>query len=371
MRKTAMVAAAVLMAALLYGCSAQSSETTAETTAQMQGTTQAETTEVAEGIQETTEGAQTEGEGDDESLRIGMGVITDTSSSKSAGNGEDGLAQADTTVAGVLLDAEGRILDCVIDASQSKVNFDQSGKLTSDTGTAVQSKNVLGDAYGMKTYSSIGKEWNEQAQAFADYCVGKTLDEVRGIQVVEGKAGDTDLVSSVTMGIDSLRAAVIKAVKNAVVCDAQPDDRLGLAMKVSTGDSADAGEAEGTAQTYGTYALTAVTGDGVISACVVDALQANISFSSEGDLVTDTTQRMLTKNELGDDYGMRVASSIGKEWYEQAAAFGDYSVGKTADEVDGIAVSEGVAADADLVSQVTLYPGDFMEVVAAAARAAE
>ena len=40
--------------------------------------------------------------------------------------------------------------------------------------------------------------------------------------------------------------------------------------------------------------------------------------------------------------------------------------GKTADEVAGIAVSEGKATDADLVSSVTIKIGEFHDMIAKA-----
>ncbi|WZU01696.1 hypothetical protein MGH68_00690 [Erysipelothrix sp. D19-032] len=36
-----------------------------------------------------------------------------------------------------------------------------------------------------------------------------------------------------------------------------------------------------------------------------------------------------TKGQKKDEYGMKIASSIGKEWYEQVAAFNEYVIGKT------------------------------------------
>jgi hypothetical protein len=66
------------------------------------------------------------------------------------------------------------ITSCIIDASQTNINFSKEGKITSDINAEFQTKNELGDAYGMKKASSIGKEWNEQANAFAQYVVGKT-----------------------------------------------------------------------------------------------------------------------------------------------------------------------------------------------------
>ncbi len=53
-----------------------------------------------------------------------------------------------------------------------------------------------------------------------------------------------------------------------------------------------------------------------------------------------------------------------KEWNDQAAAFAQYVVGKTVADWTGIALTdEGVAADADLASSVTVHIGPFMENV--------
>ena len=104
------------------------------------------------------------------------------SSSASAGE-EDGLIQTDVTIVAVTVDETGVITDCVIDAVQAKANFDSQGQLLTDLTVPVPSKNELGADYGMGSISGIGKEWNEQAQALADYVVGKTADEVLGIAV--------------------------------------------------------------------------------------------------------------------------------------------------------------------------------------------
>ena len=60
---------------------------------------------------------------------------------------------------------------------------------------------------------------------------------------------------------------------------------------------------------------------------------------------------------------MKKASSIGKEWFEQAAAYAAYAVGKTADEVNGTAVTEGAPSDADLAASVTVHITDFNTVI--------
>lgn len=66
---------------------------------------------------------------------------------------------------------------------------------------------------------------------------------------------------------------------------------------------------------------------------------------------------------------MKQASSIGREWNEQAAAFCAYVTGKTVDEVKGLAVSEdGKAADADLAAGVTIGIGEFQTLIEKASK---
>ena len=148
-------------------------------------------------------------------LSTGLAVINSVGSSKDAGD-EDGLAQADSNVVAVLVDADGRIVDCKIDGVQAKIPFSKEGKLLVGTDTMFRTKQELKEDYGMKKASGIGREWNEQADALAAYVTGKTLDEIRGIAVTEdGHAGDAELASSVTMSVGGWLETVEKAVANA------------------------------------------------------------------------------------------------------------------------------------------------------------
>lgn len=148
--------------------------------------------------------------------KTGLAITTDISSSKDATAAEAGLAQADVTVAAVTVDADGKITSCVIDSVQTKVMFDGTGALATDTTATFPSKQELGDDYGMRKASPIQKEWNEQVNAFADYCIGKTAKEVTGIAVTqEGKAADQDLAASCTIHISGLQALVAQAAENA------------------------------------------------------------------------------------------------------------------------------------------------------------
>ena len=304
-----------------------------------------------------------------EAVKTGLSLITSVGSSTSASAEGDGLAQADITLVAVTVGEDGVIDDCVIDAIQSKVNFDAAGQLITDLSTPVASKNERGDDYGMWKASSIGKEWNEQAQAIADYVVGKTIDQVTGISVTEdGKAGDADLASSVTMSIGGYLEGIQQAVANAQHLGASKGDTLVLTSTTSLTDSKDAtAEEDGLAQAYATVGAITMNGD-TITSMVIDAVQASVNFDTAGQITTDLTAAQPSKNQLGDDYGMRKASSIGKEWYEQAAGFAAYVTGKTPAEVSGIAVTEdGKAADADLAASVTISIGAFQTLVDKAA----
>lgn len=306
-------------------------------------------------------------------LKTGLATITTISDSKDAAEEEEGIAQADVTIAAVTVDAEGKIAACRIDIAQTKIYFGTDGTIFSDLATEYPSKQELGDSYGMKAASSIEKEWNEQADAFAAYCVGKTADEVTGIAVTdEGTAADTDLAASCTMHIGGFQSAVAEAVNNATAVGAAAGDLLGLGVTTNIAKSAAATKEEtGVAQAYTTISVVTVNGEGKITSAIIDAVQANINFDVNGKITSDLTAEVSSKNEMGDSYGMKSASSIGKEWNEQAAAYAAYAAGKTIDEVNGTAVAEGVPSNADLTASVTIHIGDFNTVLTKAVNSAK
>ena len=303
-----------------------------------------------------------------EAAKTGLYLSASVSGSKSAADGEDGLGQADIDLVAVTVTDEGVIDSCVIDSIQSKVSFDAAGTVTADLTAPVPSKNELGSDYGMGQYSPIGKEWNQQAQALADYVEGKTVEELQGIAVTEeGRPADADLAASVTISIGGYLDAIQQAVANATHLGASQGDRLALTTSTNVASSKSATQEEdGLIQTYATVAAVTLNGD-VITSCYIDAVQANVNFDTAGAVTSDLTAAQPSKNQLGDDYGMKKASSIGKEWYEQAAAFCTYVTGKTLDQVAGLAVTEtGAAADADLAASVTLSIGEFQALLAKA-----
>jgi len=300
-----------------------------------------------------------------EPVKLGLAVVTSLGSSKSATGEAAGLGQVDSTVVAVTIDANGKIVKCVIDAAQTKINFDANGKITSDKTKEIKTKQELGNDYNMKGKSGIQKEWFEQANAFAAYVVGKTVAEVKGIALNEsGAPTGSDLTGSVTIHVNDFIAAIEKAAANAKDLGARANDKLGLGIVTSISDSKDAAEdAAGLAQAYTYYTATTYDAKGKITASVIDASQGKINFDTTGQITSDLNAEVKTKQELGFDYNMKDKSGIQKEWFEQANAFAEYIKGKTAAEVKGISLNQGVPADADLKSSVTVHVTDFLTAI--------
>ncbi|HAQ41716.1 MAG TPA: hypothetical protein DCM73_13390 [Clostridiales bacterium] len=302
----------------------------------------------------------------DNAVKTGLAVITSVEKSKDATADAEGFGQSDSVVLAVTVDKDGKIVRAAIDTAQTKINFSAEGKVTSDLAAAYKSKQELKEEYGMSKASKLGKEWYEQANVLADYFVGKTAEEIKAIPTDDtGVPTDADLVSSVTIKINGYKEAVEKAVANAKDLGATADDQLGLGISTTIKKSKDAAaDAEGQVQAYSTYAVATFNADGKITSSIIDASQANVKFDTAGKITSDLTASVKTKNELQDEYGMRAASKLGKEWYEQADAFTKFIGGKTAEEVKGIALDdEGHSTDADLVSSVTVAVDSFQDVI--------
>ena len=304
-------------------------------------------------------------------VKTGLSVSTSISDSASATAEAAGAAKYDVTLAAVLVNDEGIIVDCVIDSIPATVKFDANGQITSDLTMAVPTKNEQGANYGMVAYGGAKAEWDAQVAAVAKYAIGKTVDQLKNgdIDMVTGKAKDgSDLASSATIYLAGYVYAIEAAVNNAKHLGAQADDELVLATLNSVGSSASA-----TAEKAGTIQLdadiTALTkADGKITSCYIDSLQAKISIDATGTITTDLTAAVKTKNELGENYGMVAWGKAKSEWNVQAAAFASYVTGKTAAEVAGISITESTkpADGSDLASSVTIAIGGFQALIAKA-----
>ncbi len=146
---------------------------------------------------------------------------------------------------------------------------------------------------------------------------------------------------------------------------------------------------EGATQVDSTVAAVVTDADGKIVACRIDATQnkcdlTKISF----DELKET--EFQSKLEKGDGYNMATygasmdnnGDGVVKEWYEQAKAFENWVVGKTAAEVQAMPTQTldntfgtagyVISADADLLAAgCTIQTGDFVAAVVAACNDAQ
>ena len=283
-------------------------------------------------------------------VKTGLSFVT------TIAQGRNGGTQANIALAAVNVDDNGVITACVFDYIQAAIGFDATGKLTTDLSTTFQSKVEKGDAYGMRSASSIKAEWNEQAAAFAAFCVNKTLDEVKAAELNE-KNQVVDVVASCTLAVSEFLPSLEDAVNNAVHMGAKKGDALKLVQVSSMSKSKDATEtADGQAQVYTHVGAFNLNGN-VITAAYIDAVQATAKFNAKGEITSDLTAPVQSKNVIKEGYGMKGISPIGKEWYEQTAAFCAFITGSTLDDAISTAINP---AATDVISSCTIGTTDFL-----------
>ncbi len=322
--------------------------------------------------------------------KLGMGVDVSLDSSADAADDKDAVAQADATVATVVLDAEGKIVAADLDCAQTKVSVTADGKVTVD-GVDLRTKKEKKEDYNMKgvsaSYGNIegGAEWYEQAAAFVEKMVGKTVADIKAL-TTEEKNGhnvstDADIYAVCTMDITSFKAAFVAACEDAQAKTfkaAADSFKLGLAVNTTVTDSTDKAEDKNaTAALYSTFAATVVDAEGKVLATIADAIQPKVEVA-DGKIAAKTYKA--TKRVLKEEYNMKGVSASygniegGAEWYEQAAAYTDKMVGKTAADIKAIKTKESnghnVADDADLFAvctmDVTAFNADLVEAIEAA-----
>lgn len=279
-----------------------------------------------------------------------------------------GRVRVTSTYAAVLLDDAGKIVYVDIDSAQNEGTFDDMGAVVK--AEAAPTKTEKGADYGMVANSAIGKEWFEQMAALEAYFVGKTIEEIKAIELdAEAVAVAEDLKASVSVGIDAYIAAVEKAVANAVEVKGVAKVAVGSVSTVSGKNAVAAAAATATTpaveaaagrvQTNVMFTGLALDKDGKVLLALIDTAQNQGTFDAMGAIVK--AEAAPTKKEKGADYGMVANSAIGKEWFEQAAALEAYYVGKTADEVAAIELdAEGVAVAEDLKTSVSIGIDDYL-----------
>lgn len=282
--------------------------------------------------------------------KTGLGVVTEAYD-------EDRVGKIELIAAAVLLDEDGKLAGVHLDELESSISADGTGAVTLPAD--YRTKRQKGDDYPLAAVSSLKKGWDEQADAFAEYLVGMTPEQVSMLSVdKDGKATDADLLSSCTIAVDRYRDAVTKACSSAKALGAAKGDTVSLGMEAVNASSDVTATDDQDVNAEVDVSIVAVTmdADGRVTSAIADMAEPALTVVADGTVTAPDLIK--TKLEQGDDYGMRGASALDKEWYEHSEGFCDYLKGKTRTEVAAIP-SDG--SDADLMALCTISIEDLQK----------
>ena len=94
----------------------------------------------------------------------------------------------------------------------------------------------------------------------------------------------------------------------------------------------------------------------------IDTAQNKGFFHQDGQV--EENESIASKKLLKEDYDMKKASAIQKEWYEQIAWLEEWMIGKNMDEIKNLSLDEmGYPADSDVKSGCTMNVKDYLKAV--------
>ena len=140
-------------------------------------------------------------------FKVGMGhnisaKMTDATADKA------GSAQVDTTMLVAAFDAEGKVTSVSIDVAQQKLGVNADGTTADAAAADIRTKIEKEGDYGMVGASGIGKEYFEQIEALENWMVGKTVEEIVNMPVMDRGDGshthvptDADLAAGCTITV--------------------------------------------------------------------------------------------------------------------------------------------------------------------------
>ncbi|MGI6713464.1 MAG: hypothetical protein ACOX3K_00100 [Bacilli bacterium] len=281
----------------------------------------------------------------EQTIYFGLGAVAEYAS-KTDIAAYGAYIQTDVDVVSVVFDAAGKVLDLNLDVMQVKafsaeanVTSLNSKKFIDETVGDIASKWELLEEYGMIIASPIEKEWYEQADAYENWTIGKTVAEITDpaglVDFYGGKALEDGATVGCTIKVDGFMAALTKAWESKI--ETTVPDVSGLRVGVAMNNTHAALQDD---IAVGGLLLDA---NKKIVASKFDVFQVPYTVSANAelfDVAVNTTRkqvvvaetRIKSKHELGDAYNMRGASPIEKEWFEQANALAEWAVGQTVTE---------------------------------------
>lgn len=322
-------------------------------------------TQTNSGTQDST--VNTESKIDTEgTYKTGVGTVISVNA-KEQTEEKGASAQVNTTIVAASFDKDGKVVSATIDTAQNEAKFGKDGKLEKEVD--LRTKNEKGEEYGMKAVSGIKKEIDEQHQALAEYFVGKTIEEIKAIPTEKKDEKHTavptgeDLKASVTVTIEKYVQAIEKAYNNAVETTA-PVAKTGLGINVNATAKDKTAEKGASLKISTTFMVVALDEKDTVVGAQVDVSEQEVAFDLDGKVAKEATLK--TKNELGDKYGMKEASGIKKEVFEQHEAFANWMVGKTTADISGVKED-----DEDLRASITVNMAGYMQAFDKAVKAAK
>ena len=299
---------------------------------------------------------------------LGMGVAF----------GEFKVGEFNATVATVVLDKDGKIVACRIDAVQNKFAADFENETFNFT--RLETKMELGTNYGMSTNpwsadnngDGIIKEWDEQAKAFEKHVIGMTAAQVEAMVTKTLENGyvisdDNVLLSAgCTIQITEFKAAVVKACNDEFKVSFKSEGNFTLGLAATSKDNGSVVTFDdATIKMNVDFAASVVEG-GKIVASLNDAAQPQIAYDYEGTVSEKSVGKgadiLKTKRELKEDYAMggkpwspdNDGDGRVLEWYLQSAEFSKYVVGKTGAQVADLETEvkndHNISTDSTLIS---------------------
>ena len=312
--------------------------------------------------------------------KVGLGIVVSASEASAEGEGDDAVAgksQINTTVALVVFDAEDKIVSAEIDVAQQTSNWDATGAVTTSAADELRTKAEKQFDYNMAKFepNAVG-EWFEQVDAFEAWMVGKTFDEVVGMEFTTNAhdypdtPADEDLKASCTISMTAFLDAIKEAHTNAVEVEGLATVGLGSDVTATVAGAEGEGDdaVDGKAQVNSTWAAIGLDEAGNIVWSAIDTAQQSTGWDATGAVTANADLR--TKYEKQFDYNMSKfePNAVG-EWFEQIDAFTAWMNGKTVDAVVGMEFTTNAhdypdtPADEDLKAGCTISMTSFLAAI--------
>ncbi len=132
---------------------------------------------------------------------------------------------------------------------------------------------------------------------------------------------------------------------------------MGISSKYTEATSAKE-DVPGEVASEHTIAAVTLSNDGKIVDCKLDTVELTPSFTSDGTAIT--TEDVLSKYEMGDDYNMVAYGEAKYEWYVQADNFCKFAKGKTIDEIKAAVATDGKGNDEVISAGCTIVVSEFV-----------